>query len=163
MAAADDKTSARAEEVLRAYGAHAERWPLPDRTAVLGTAREDLHVARVRQGEAALDRLLDRAPSHVAPADLVARIQAAALCPPAAEQTAPGRWRTAIAALLGAAHTASGASAWRPAWALGAAMILGLFVGSVWTPVIEDQVAAADFLSMGFGSDFESSDPGDAE
>lgn len=160
MSAPDDKISARAEEVLRAYGAHPGRWPAPDRAAVLGAARESLHIARVRQGEAALDRLLDRAAAHVAPADLVARIQAAALRPSRTEQTAPPRWRTAIDDLLGAARAAP---AWRPAWALGAAMMLGLFVGSVWTPVVEDQMAAADFLTIGFAADFESSGPGDTE
>ena len=53
MAASDDKKPSRAEQVLRAYGAHAERWPLQDRAAVLGAAREDLQVARLRQAEAA--------------------------------------------------------------------------------------------------------------
>ena len=155
MAARDDETPARVEGVLRAYGAHPDRWPSQDRAAVLGAARETLDVARLRQGEAALDRLLDRAPSHVAPAGLVARIQAAAMHELAPRQ-APSRWQALRAALVDALRRPQ----WRPAYALGGAVMLGVVAGSVWTPVADEQVAAADFLSVAFARDFDSTDAG---
>lgn len=154
---------ARAEKVLRAFGAHPERWPDQDRAAVLGAAREALDVARVRHGEAALDRLLDRAPLHVPPAGLAARIQAAAMREPGARQHPPShplsRWQALLAALIDAA----GRSLWRPAYALGGAVMLGIVAGSVWTPAAVEQVAAADFLSVAFARDFDSLDAGDFE
>ncbi len=159
MAARDDETPARVEGVLRAYGAHPDRCPSQDRAAVLGAARETLDVARLRQGEAALDRLLDRAPSHVAAAGLVARIQAAAMQETATSRQAPSRWQTLTAALLDAVLGPQ----WRPAYALGGAVMLGVVAGAVWTPVADEQVAAADFLSVAFARDFDSTDAGDLE
>ncbi len=160
MAARDDEApSARVEEVLRAFGGHPERWPEQDRAAVLGAARTSLDVARLRQGEAALDSLLDRAPLYVAPAGLVALIQAAAMHETLAPQRPASRWQALLAALVDAA----GGSLWRPAYALGGAVMLGVVAGSVWTPAAVDQAAVADFMSVAFARDFDSLDAGDLE
>ena len=153
MAASDEKTHARAEAVLRAHGAHAERWPLADRTAVLAAARQDPRIAALRQREATLDRVMDRAPRHVPAAGLFARIQDATT-------QRPSLWQTALNVLFGEPGTAG---MWKPASALGAAVMLGLVVGSMWTPPAEERVATADFMSLAFARDFDANESGSVE
>jgi hypothetical protein len=153
MAASDEETHARVEAVLRSYGAHAERWPVADRAAVSAAVQQDPLIAALRQREAALDRMMDRAPRHVPAMSLFARIQAAT-----AQQ--PTRWQALLTILFGEPGSAG---VWRPASALGAAVMLGVVVGSTWSSPVEEQVAAADFLSVAFAQVFDDDDLGSIE
>lgn len=160
MTAPDNRRPPRVEAVLRAFGANPARWPTAERAAVADAARTDLHTARMRQQEAALDRLLDRAPAHVAATDLVARIQSAALRTPTERVRTP--WRGALAALGEAIRRALPEPVRRPALALGGAALLGVVAGSVWTPAL-DARSTADLLSVAFAYDFDATDFGDVE
>jgi hypothetical protein len=71
-------TLARLGELLDAYGADPERWPLEEREAALALLAHSAQAQRRREASAQLDTVLNRAPVHAASPALVERILDAA-------------------------------------------------------------------------------------
>ncbi len=135
---------ARARTVLGAYGAVPARWPVGERDGVLSSANSDLTVAAQRRREAALDGLLDSAPRHVPAAALMARIRLAAV-------TAPhSGWSVALDLLFG---DVTRATLMRSATALSAAVVLGVGLGTWWTPAEEPDLLAEEYVTLAFAHD----------
>lgn len=56
-------TPVRAREIIAAYGAAPQRWPAPERDAVLALAATDAELTRLLEDARALDALLDATPA----------------------------------------------------------------------------------------------------
>lgn len=141
----DAPVNARAHEILAAYGAAPQRWPLDERSTVLDALVQDPTATEAHRREAALDQVLSAAPTHAPSAALLARIRAGAI--PAVK----GGWRATLAVLF--ARPSVGFA--RPASALACAVMLGVLVGALWAPAEDADAIAAEFVTLVFGHDFQ--------
>jgi hypothetical protein len=136
----------RFKEIVEAYGADPARWPARERAAAEAFLASSSEARQLREAEARLDDVLDRATAVAAAPGLAARIR-----------------RTALANDHGS--RASGAASswfaelwegpiWRPAAALAASMVLGLAVGA-FAPLFpnEDDSVAEEIVGFWLDAD----------
>lgn len=141
----DATVNVRAQQILAAYGAAPQRWPLEERGTVLDALIEDPTATDAHRREAALDDVLAKAPRHLPSAALLARIRANA--GPAMRSG----WRATLAVLF----STPSVGFLRPASALAGAIVLGVLVGAVWAPADDANAMAAEFVKLAFGHDFQ--------
>ena len=145
----DASVNVRAQQILAAYGAAPQRWPLEERGTVLDALIQDPAAAETHRREAALDEVLTEAPSYLPSAALIARIRANAV--PAMRQGISSGWR----ATLGLLFSTPSVGFLRPVSALACAILLGVVVGTVWAPADDANAMAAEFVNLAFGHDFQ--------
>jgi hypothetical protein len=141
----DAPVNARAQQILAAYGAAPQRWPLEERGTVLDALVQDATATDAHRREAALDQILSEAPSHVPSAALIARIRASAI--PAVRSG----WR----ATLGVLFARPSVGFLRPVSALAGAIVLGVLFGAMWAPAEDANAMAAEFMNLVFAHDFQ--------
>ena len=141
----DATVNVRAQQILAAYGAAPQRWPLEERGTVLDALIQDSTIADAHRREAALDEVLAEAPRHVPSAALIARIRANAV--PAMRQG----WRATLSLLF----STPSVGFLRPVSALACAIVLGVLVGTLWAPTDDANAMAAEFVNLAFGHDFQ--------
>ncbi len=141
----DATVNVRAQQILAAYGAAPQRWPLEERGTVLDAMIQDSSITEAHRREAALDEVLADAPRHVPSAALLARIRAGAV--PAVRNG----WRATLAVLF----STPSIGFLRPVSALAGAILLGVIVGAVWAPADDANAMAAEFVNLAFGHDFQ--------
>lgn len=128
-------------DLVDRFGADRTRWPAPDRLRFACLLKESAEARRVLARAAALDRLLDMAPTvdagrHEAIAD---RIVKQALAGGAARAPGPATTSGAVTdlaavrsakAVRASAGSRFGSSSWPAAALLAASLVLGIFAGS---------------------------------
>lgn len=133
----------RLRTVLEAYGAAPERWPGPERAALLALLERSADARRLQAEAAALDRWLDSQPEPDASPDL-------------------------LAAVLGAADRPNGprllsvlwpfGPVWQPACALVFVALLGIGTGQELSPTVSSAQGTdftEDYAALALGTPYD--------